>query len=128
MDYFNYKLTIVGTPYYYSGSSKPYKTGKGRICNHKSSCFNKKYASTKLYAKILELGVTKKDFYDRVILTKILTGISKEQALKVENSLINLADPFCLNSKESKLPDIDEVTLCITCPNCKTLIKKTFKD
>ena len=102
MDYYNYKLTIINTPYFYSGSSKLYQKST-RINNHKSDCYGGTHMKIKLYKKIRELGITKKDFYDRVILTKILTGMDKKQSIIAENSLIDLSNPFCLNDRNENV-------------------------
>ena len=102
MEHYNYKLTITNTPYFYSGHAKDYEKST-RIQLHKSDCYKPsgidKKGDIKLYKKIRELDITKQDFYDRVKLTKIITGMSKEQAITAENSLIDLSNPYCLNSR-----------------------------
>lgn len=91
--FYLYKLKIGETKYYFMGYSDDNVDNKNKRINKYKNDY--KYSKAKSYIKMRELI----DNPHKIILVKILTGLSKEQAIIGEGSLINLDDPFCLNSK-----------------------------
>jgi hypothetical protein len=98
-----YKLKFVDYPkYYYIGH---HKKGSNRLQTHKykSLTIGSHQYNKKLSIKMREFGITKQNFYKKVIYVK-MCNTNEESVGKIEDYLIHCEDIYCLNMRRG---DID---------------------